>query len=271
MVCIDMDHPEIIDFIEWKVREEDKARALIAQGYEADFNGEAYKTISGQNANNSVRVTDAFMAAVEMGGTWRTIARTTKATVDEYDARWLWKKGCGVGLCGPGRAVRHDHQPVAHVPEERPHQRVQPLLRVHVPGQLGVQSGLAQPDALHERRRAARPRIVPARGAIVLVGAGDLGGLLLVPDGGDRAQLPSFSSAGAGVREPGHAADVDGFVLRLAAGASRGGRDHGGDDGRGVRHVGGDVGGEGHLRRLRDEPGRDAARDEHASRRGPRD
>jgi ribonucleoside-diphosphate reductase alpha chain len=92
MVCIDMDHPEIIDFIEWKVREEDKARALIAQGYEADFNGEAYKTISGQNANNSVRVTDAFMAAVEMGGTWRTIARTTKATVDEYDARWLWKK-----------------------------------------------------------------------------------------------------------------------------------------------------------------------------------
>jgi ribonucleoside-diphosphate reductase alpha chain len=92
MVCIDMDHPEIIDFIEWKVREEDKARALIAQGYEADFNGEAYKTISGQNANNSVRVTDGFMAAVEMGGTWRTIARTTKATVDEYDARWLWKK-----------------------------------------------------------------------------------------------------------------------------------------------------------------------------------
>jgi len=92
MVCIDLDHPEIVDFIDWKVREEEKARALIAQGYEADFNGEAYKTISGQNANNSVRVTDTFMDAVEKGGIWKTVARTTKATVDELDARWLWKK-----------------------------------------------------------------------------------------------------------------------------------------------------------------------------------
>ena len=53
MVCLDMDHPEIADFIEWKVREEKKAHALIAAGYPADFNGEAYHTISGQNSNNS--------------------------------------------------------------------------------------------------------------------------------------------------------------------------------------------------------------------------
>ena len=92
MVCIDMDHPEIIDFIEWKVREEEKARALIAQGYDADFNGEAYKTISGQNANNSVRVTDKFMTAVETGGVWQTRGRTSGEVIDEHDARWLWKK-----------------------------------------------------------------------------------------------------------------------------------------------------------------------------------
>ena len=64
MVCLDMDHPEIGDFIQWKMKEERKATALIAQGYESDFNGEAYKTVSGQNSNNSVRVTDEFMRAV---------------------------------------------------------------------------------------------------------------------------------------------------------------------------------------------------------------
>jgi ribonucleoside-diphosphate reductase alpha chain len=48
MVCLDMDHPEIVDFIEWKAREEKKAHALIAAGYPSDFNGEAYHTISGR-------------------------------------------------------------------------------------------------------------------------------------------------------------------------------------------------------------------------------
>jgi len=77
MVCLDMDHPEIIDFIEWKVREEKKARALIAAGYESDFNGDAYHTVSGQNSNNSLRVTDEFMNAVETDGEWKTTLRTT--------------------------------------------------------------------------------------------------------------------------------------------------------------------------------------------------
>ncbi len=53
--------PEIESFITWKVREEKKAKALIAAGYESDFNGEAYHTVSGQNSNNSVRVSDDFM------------------------------------------------------------------------------------------------------------------------------------------------------------------------------------------------------------------
>src|SRR4029079_11704388 len=77
MVCLDMDHPEIVDFITWKSREEKKVAALIAAGYSSDFNGEAYHTVSGQNSNNSVRVTDDFMKAVETGGKWQTIQRTT--------------------------------------------------------------------------------------------------------------------------------------------------------------------------------------------------
>src|SRR5439155_3416938 len=65
MVILDMDHPDVDKFIEWKAREEDKVLALIKAGYSSDFNGEAYRTVSGQNSNNSVRATDDFMRAVE--------------------------------------------------------------------------------------------------------------------------------------------------------------------------------------------------------------
>jgi ribonucleoside-diphosphate reductase alpha chain len=108
MVCLDMDHPEIVDFITWKVKEERKAKALIAQGYDSDFNGEAYRTVAGQNSNNSVRVTDDFMEAATLAqggatppaptskgtvpvGTWRTTARTTGETVSTHKAGDLWQ------------------------------------------------------------------------------------------------------------------------------------------------------------------------------------
>jgi ribonucleoside-diphosphate reductase alpha chain len=91
MVCLDMDHPEIVDFVQWKIREERKAQTLIAGGYPSDFNGEAYHTVSGQNSNNSVRVTDSFMQAVMSGSTWQTRARTTGEVVDTLQAKDLWK------------------------------------------------------------------------------------------------------------------------------------------------------------------------------------
>ena len=91
MVTLDMDHPEITDFIQWKSREEEKARALIGAGYSSDFNGEAYHTVSGQNSNNSVRITDEFMRRVETDGEWSTTMRTTGEGVDTYKARDLWR------------------------------------------------------------------------------------------------------------------------------------------------------------------------------------
>ncbi len=91
MVCLDMDHPEIVDFIEWKMKEENKAKALVSAGYSPDFNGEAYHTVSGQNSNNSLRVTDAFMRAVQNDGEWRTYFRTTNQVCSTYRARDLWQ------------------------------------------------------------------------------------------------------------------------------------------------------------------------------------
>ncbi|MBI4550263.1 MAG: vitamin B12-dependent ribonucleotide reductase [Candidatus Omnitrophica bacterium] len=92
MVCLDMDHPEVGDFINWKVREEKKARALIAAGYPSDFNGEAYRTVAGQNSNNSVRINDDFMQAYLKGGKWQTRFRTTGEICDVYDARDLMRQ-----------------------------------------------------------------------------------------------------------------------------------------------------------------------------------
>jgi ribonucleoside-diphosphate reductase alpha chain len=91
MVIVDMDHPEIDKFITWKKREEKKVAALIAGGYPSDFNGEAYRTVAGQNSNNSVRVSDAFMTAVDEGADWSTKLRTTGAIHKTYKAKDLWR------------------------------------------------------------------------------------------------------------------------------------------------------------------------------------
>jgi len=72
MVILNIDHPDIVEFIECKVKEEKKAHVLIAQGYDSSIDGEAYSSIFFQNANHSVRVTDEFMRAVEGKKDWWT-------------------------------------------------------------------------------------------------------------------------------------------------------------------------------------------------------
>jgi ribonucleoside-diphosphate reductase alpha chain len=92
MVCLDMDHPDIEEFINWKANEEKKVRALIAAGYDPSFNGEAYETVSGQNSNNSVRVPHSFFKKLEEDGVWELTWRTDGRVCKRIPARELWRQ-----------------------------------------------------------------------------------------------------------------------------------------------------------------------------------
>ncbi|WP_207428425.1 vitamin B12-dependent ribonucleotide reductase [Pedobacter sp. SYSU D00535] len=91
MVCLDLDHPEIEGFVNWKVEEERKVAALIAAGYSSDYEGEAYRTVAGQNSNNSVRIPNAFFRALESGSTWDLKARTDGRIMKSISAEKLWQ------------------------------------------------------------------------------------------------------------------------------------------------------------------------------------
>ena len=111
MVCLDADHPDIESFVNWKVREELKVAALV-EGMKGltpsqrataerlglqldyDFNGEAYQTVSGQNSNNSVRLTSEFFRAVDTDAGWDLIQRTDGAVARTIPARDLWDQIC---------------------------------------------------------------------------------------------------------------------------------------------------------------------------------
>ncbi|HEY0057912.1 MAG TPA: vitamin B12-dependent ribonucleotide reductase, partial [Flavisolibacter sp.] len=90
MVCLDLDHPEIEKFVNWKVEEEQKVAALIDAGYASDYEGEAYRTVSGQNSNNSVRIPNSFFEKLEKGEDWELTARKDGRVMKTVPAKELW-------------------------------------------------------------------------------------------------------------------------------------------------------------------------------------
>lgn len=92
MVVLDIDHPDIEEFVETKAREEDKIRVLRDAGYDMDLGGADITSVQYQNANNSVRVSDAFMRAVEEDGKFGLTSRVDGSVIEEIEAKALFDK-----------------------------------------------------------------------------------------------------------------------------------------------------------------------------------
>ena len=190
MVVLDVDHPDIEEFIWCKAREEEKARVLEAAGYDMSLDSPDWSSIQYQNANNSVRVTDAFMEAVEADADWNLTARTDGSVVETIKARDLLHQIADAAWRCADPGIQYDTTINAWhtLPNTGRINASNPCSRVHVDRRLGLQPRLAQPDEVPPRGRRARRRGVRARGRRRLPGAGDPGRLLVVPDARDRAE-----------------------------------------------------------------------------------
>ncbi len=92
MVVLNIDHPDILDFIHSKAKEERKAQALIRAGYDPSFEGEAYASVAFQNANHSVRIPDAFMEAEKNNEKWQTRYVVSGSVAETWNARDLFRE-----------------------------------------------------------------------------------------------------------------------------------------------------------------------------------
>ena len=221
MVILNIDHPDIEDFILSKANEEKKAWALIDAGYDGSFNGEAYASIFYQNANHSVRVTDEFMEAVEKDGEWQTKEVLTGQPFKTYRARDLMAKiADSAWICGdPGmqydttinkwNPVKATHRINASNPCSEymfVDDSACNLASLNLMKFFNAEDGSFDVDDLPPRVRRRHHR------------AGDARRQLLVPDAGDRGELPQVPAARPRLREPRRAAHGDRPSVRLRRG-----------------------------------------------------
>ena len=108
MVVLDVDHPDIEEFIETKVREEDKIRALRDAGFDMDLGGKDIVSVQYQNANNSVRVSDEFMRAVDAGSEFGLRGRATGEVVETIDAKGLFRRMCEAAWACADPGIQYD-------------------------------------------------------------------------------------------------------------------------------------------------------------------
>jgi ribonucleoside-diphosphate reductase alpha chain len=268
MVILNVDHPDIVEFIDCKMKEEHKAHVLIEQGYDPAIDGEAYSSVFFQNANHSVRVTDEFMQAVEDDRDWWTRnvndgnaggkIQRTRIAAPHGRIRLAMRRS--------RHAVRHHGEPLAHLQEHGAHQCFESVLGIHVPGRHGLQPGVAQPDEVSELERHVRRRSIPPCRGYHHHGAGNSGGQRQLPDSEIADNSHKFRPLGLGYANLGallmsmalpydsdRGRDVAGAVTALMCGEA-------------YAQSGAHRRTPGSVRGLRREPRADARRHSHASR-----
>ena len=327
MVCLDLDHPDIEEFISWKAVEERKVAALVAgsrtnqrrlttilaacfgddgkadvnpkenhrlareirtarrrgvpdgsiqrvlqlaaQGireypveeYDTDWDSAAYFTVSGQNANNSVRVPNAFFETLESGGDWPLIQRTDGKIAKTVSSTKLWDDVTMAAweCADPGLQYDDTINEWHTCPNSGRINASNPVLRVHVPRRHRVQPGLHQSGQVPPRGRHLRHRGFPPHRPAVDHGARNLGAHGLVPiEPHRRAQL-SLPHPRSRFRQHRLAAHASRHPIRLRQGPRHLRRHHRHHDRRGLHHLGRDGLRARPLRGFRRQPRRHAA------------
>ena len=205
MVVLDVDHPDIREFIWCKAKEEDKAAALRDAGFDMSIDGDGFHSIQYQNANNSVRVTDEFMHAVEDDADWHLIARTTGEPVGEpVKARELMREIAEAAWRCADPGVQYDttiNQWHTSPNSGRINASNPCSEYMHVDDSA---CNLASINLMKFRRPDGTFDVetLPAHGRHRAAGAGDRRLAVELPDEGDRRQRARVPPARARLREP---------------------------------------------------------------------
>ena len=217
MVVLDVDHPDIEEFVETKAREEDKIRALRDAGFDMDLGGADITSVQYQNANNSVRVSDEFMRAVEDGTEFGLRARKTHEVIETVDARELFTKIAKAAweCADPGLQYDdtindwHTNPETGRITASNPCSEYMSLDNSSCNlASLNLLKFLKDDDTFDAPLFAAGRRADHHRD-------GHLDLLRRLPDRGDRRHHPRLPPARHRLRQPRRAADGDGSGLRL--------------------------------------------------------
>ena len=270
MVVLDVDHPDVEHFIWCKAHEEEKARVLEQAGYDMALDSEHWASIQYQNANNSVRVTDAFMEAAAAGAEWNLTARTDGSVVDTVDARDLLRQIAEAAWRCADPGVQYDTTINAwHTsPNSGRINASNPCSEyMHLDNSA---CNLASLNLMKFRGEDGELDLDAFQHAVdvVFLAQEIVVGYSSYPDAGDRGEREGVPRAGPRLREPRRAADGTRAALRLGRGPGVRGGNHRADDRSRVPQVGGDRRPDGAARRLPAEHGGDARRDREAPCRG---
>ena len=273
MVILNIDHPDIRDFIWCKAVEEHKARALRDAGFDMDLDGKDSYSIQYQNANNSVRVTDEFMRAFEQDQDWKLKAVLSGETIDTVRARELMREIAQAAweCADPGMQYDttinewHTCPATGRINASNPCSEY-----MHLDNSA---CNLASLNLMKFLDEDGNFDVASFRHAVEIVFTAQeiVVGRVRLPDREDRGERAGVPAARARLREPRRAADGAGAPVRLRRRPRVGRRHHGLDDRPGVPDQRADRRGDGSVRRVRSEPRRDAARHAQAPRGGRRD